>query len=60
MILIQIMRLEQRVITLQNANNVNSCASCVPLRAHVMKLEKELMDLASERKSQLNELFDLK
>jgi len=56
----KIMRLEQRVITLQNANNVNSCASCVPLRAHVMKLEKELMDLASERKSQLNELFDLK
>jgi myosin heavy subunit len=56
----KIFRLEQRITCLQNANNVNSCATCQPLRNHVIKIEKELQILISERKVQLDELFDLK
>merc|ERR1719205_209532 len=56
----KIMRLEQRVICLQNANNVNSCATCRPLRAHVQKIERQLVSLTQERKGQLEELYELK
>lgn len=56
----KIMRLEQRVITLQNANKLNSCASCGPLRNHVVKIEKQLAALVQERRGQLEELFELK
>lgn len=56
----KIMRLEQRVICLQNANNVNSCATCRPLRMHVQKIERQLQSLAQERKGQLEELYELK
>merc|ERR1719507_2993431 len=56
----KIMRLEQRVTCLQNANNVNSCATCRPLRAHVLKIERQLVSLTQERKGQLEELYELK
>lgn len=56
----KIMRLEQRIVTLQNANKLNSCASCGPLRCHVMKVEKQVCTLVRERKGQLEELFELK
>jgi len=56
----KIMRLEQRVTCLQNANNVNSCATCRPLRAHVLKIERQLVTLTQERKGQLEELYELK
>jgi len=56
----KIMRLEQRVTCLQNANNVNSCATCRPLRAHVQKIERQLVSLTQERKGQLEELYELK
>lgn len=56
----KIMRLEQRVTCLQTANNVNSCATCRPLRSHVMKIEQQLAGLAQERRGQLEELYDLK
>lgn len=56
----KIMRLEQRVICLQNANNVNSCATCRPLRTHVQKIERQLQSLAQERRGQLEELYELK
>lgn len=56
----QILRLEQRVACLQKANNVNSCASCKPLRSHVVKVEKELQALHAERATQLEELYELK
>jgi len=56
----KIMRLEQRIICLQNANNLNSCATCRPLRQHVMKIERQLISLVQERKAQLEELFQLK
>jgi len=56
----KIMRLEQRLVCLQNANNLNSCATCRPLRKHVMKIERQLLSLVQERKSQLEELFQLK
>jgi len=56
----KIMRLEQRIVTLQNANKLNSCASCGPLRSHVMKIEKQVCTLVRERRSQLEELFELK
>lgn len=56
----KIMRLEQRIVCLQNANNLNSCATCRPLRKHVMKIERQLLSLVQERKSQLEELFLLK
>lgn len=56
----KIMRLEQRIVCLQNANNLNSCATCRPLRKHVMKIERQLLSLVQERKSQLEELFQLK
>lgn len=45
---------------LQNANNVNSCATCRPLRAHVLKIERQLVSLTQERKGQLEELYELK
>jgi len=56
----KIMRLEQRIVTLQNANNLNSCATCRPLRSHVMKIERQLLNLVQERKGQLEELYELK
>lgn len=56
----KIMRLEQRVTCLQTANNVNSCATCRPLRSHVMKIERQLAGLTQERRGQLEELYDLK
>jgi len=56
----KIMRLEQRVLTLQNANKLNSCASCGPLRNHVINIEKQLTTLVQERRGQLAELFELK
>lgn len=56
----KIMRLEQRIICLQNANNLNSCATCRPLRNHVMKIERQLLNLVQERKGQLEELYELK
>lgn len=56
----KIMRLEQRIVCLQNANNLNSCATCRPLRNHVMKVERQLLNLAQERKGQLEELYELK
>jgi len=56
----KIMRLEQRIICLQNANNLNSCATCRPLRNHVMKIERQLINLVQERKGQLEELYELK
>jgi len=56
----KIMRLEQRIVTLQNANQLNSCASCGPLRSHVMKIEKQIVSMVRERKGQLEELFELK
>lgn len=55
-----ILRLEQRVSCLQKANNVNSCASCKPLRNHVVKVEKELQTIIVERATQLEELYELK
>ena len=45
---------------LQKANNLNSCATCRPLRGHVMKIERQLLSLVQERKGQLEELYDLK
>jgi len=57
---VKIMRLEQRVVTLQNANKLNSCASCGPLRSHVINMEKQLTALVQERRGQLEELFELK
>lgn len=56
----KIMRLEQRIVCLQKANNLNSCATCRPLRSHVMKIERQLLNLAQERKGQLEELYELK
>lgn len=56
----KIMRLEQRVICLQNANNVNSCATCTPLRAHLLKVERQLLSVTQERRGQLEELYELK
>lgn len=56
----KIMRLEQRIVTLQNANQLNSCASCGPLRSHVLKIEKQIVSMVRERKGQLEELFELK
>jgi len=56
----KIMRLEQRIICLQNANNVNSCATCRPLRAHLLKVERQLVSLTQERRGQLEELYELK
>jgi len=56
----KIMRLEQRIMCLQKANNLNSCATCRPLRGHVMKIERQLLSLVQERKGQLEELYDLK
>merc|ERR1719410_3220610 len=56
----KIMRLEQRVLTLQNANKLNSCATCGPLRNHVITIEKQLTTLVQERRGQLAELFELK
>lgn len=56
----KIMRLEQRIVTLQNANKLNSCASCGPLRNHVIKIERQIVSMVRERKGQLEELFELK
>lgn len=56
----KIMRLEQRIACLQKANNLNSCATCRPLRSHVMKIERQLLNLVQERKGQLEELYELK
>ncbi len=38
----------------------NTSSDSRPLRKHVMKIEKQLISLVQERKSQLEELFELK
>ena len=50
-ILDQIMRLEQRVTCLQNANNVNSCATCrltLPIHVIIPSIEPNKQNIVED------------
>ena len=51
--------LEGRLTAMQQAADTD-CSSCTPLRKRLRTVQLQLRELRSERRQQLEELFDLK
>ena len=55
----QMQELESRLTSMQRAGDAG-CSSCTPLRKRLRTVQLQLQRLHSERRRQLEELFDLK